>query len=757
MKKVLSLILTFVFVIGLCAAVPVTANAASVDDLKFELNEDGKSYSVSAKNTNIKGELVIPNTYNGLPVTTVAEEGFMFCSSLTSIIIPDSIEVIEDYGFYSCSSVDSLELPKNLKKIGRSAFYSWHKLPSVTIPASVEFINGGIFHSSYELTEIKVESGNKNYKSVDGILYNIDMTELLDYPVAKGGSTFTVPQTVRKIAGWCFSNNRYLTSIELNDNIKTIEDGTFAYCRTLKILDFGNNVTRIGVNSFRDCDKIVSINFPDSIEIIDSFAFFDCGGLTSVEIPAKVTVIKDFSFASCVSLETVTIPSGVVSIEEAVFANNSNLKTVKFKGTEAQWKLITIEPENNDNLLNVNMEFLPESESHVHNFISEITEYPTCTIAGVKTFTCSCGSRYTETIEALGHKWNDGSITMHPTCTTSGEKTFVCKVCYTSKSELIPANGHKETVVGKKDATENEVGYTGDKVCSVCNKEIEKGEEIPKLSTTLATPVATVKNSATGVKVTWKAIDGATSYKVYRKTYSTKTKKYGSWKTCGTVKSTSYVDTNAKSGTKYIYTVKAFNGDTKSGIKNSSSILFLAQPTVKIANASTGVKVKWNKITGATGYKVYRAEYVNGKWTGWKSVKTIDKGSTVSWTDKSAKSGVKYKYTVKAVNGKTGSTYKSSSSLLYLAQPKTTVKAVSDGVKVSWTQITGATSYKIYRSEYNTKTKKWSSWKSIKTAKSTSKSYTDKTAKKGVKYRYTVKAVKGKTASTYKASGSVKR
>ncbi|MBO5857315.1 MAG: fibronectin type III domain-containing protein, partial [Clostridia bacterium] len=66
-------------------------------------------------------------------------------------------------------------------------------------------------------------------------------------------------------------------------------------------------------------------------------------------------------------------------------------------------------------------------------------------------------------------------------------------------------------------------------------------------------------------------------------------------------------------------------------------------------------------------------------------------------------------------------------------------------------------SYKIYRSEYNAKTKKWSGWKSIKTAKLTSKSYTDKSAKKGVKYKYTVRAVNGDYKSTYKASGSVKR
>ena len=136
---------------------------------------------------------------------------------------------------------------------------------------------------------------------------------------------------------------------------------------------------------------------------------------------------------------------------------------------------------------------------------------------------------------------------------------------------------------------------------------------------------------------------------------------------------------------------------------------------------------------------------------------TIKKNATVSWVDKSAKSGTTYRYTVRAVNGSVKSTYAASNTLLYLAQPKTTVKAVSNGVNVSWTQSTGATSYTIYRMEYNAKTKKWSSWKAVTNAKSTAKSYTDKTAKKGVTYKYTVKAVNGKTASTYKASGSVKR
>jgi fibronectin type 3 domain-containing protein len=88
---------------------------------------------------------------------------------------------------------------------------------------------------------------------------------------------------------------------------------------------------------------------------------------------------------------------------------------------------------------------------------------------------------------------------------------------------------------------------------------------------------------------------------------------------------------------------------------------------------------------------------------------------------------------------------------MFLTMPKTTVKAVKTGITVTWTQSTGATSYEVYRAEYNKKTKKYSGYKKVVTAKSTAKSYTDKTAKKGVKYKYTVKAVNGKVASAYNA------
>ena len=273
------------------------------------------------------------------------------------------------------------------------------------------------------------------------------------------------------------------------------------------------------------------------------------------------------------------------------------------------------------------------------------------------------------------------------------------------------------------------------------------------------TPTVKVALAAKGIKVSWSTAANATGYTVYRSQYNTKTKSWTKWASRGTAKAnvTSWTDTKVTSGVQYKYTVRACNGSFKSNYNTTGAgTLFLAQPTVKIANASTGVKVSWSKVTGATGYTVYRSEYKNGAWTKWASRGTA-KANKTSWVDTKVTSGVQYKYTVRAINGKVASTYVSSNTVLYLAQPKTTVKAVSNGINVAWTQSAGATGYTVYRMEYNTKTKKWSSWKNMGTAKASKTNWTDKSAKKGVTYRYTVKAVNGKTASTYVASGSVKR
>ncbi len=332
------------------------------------------------------------------------------------------------------------------------------------------------------------------------------------------------------------------------------------------------------------------------------------------------------------------------------------------------------------------------------------------------------------------HVPSDWIIDNKPTCTEKGSKHRDCTVCGAVAETIeIPATGHT-TSSWKTDekATVYKAGLKHKK-CTVCKETLET-EKIPQLKPGRTTVKASTTSS--GIKITWSKVTGADKYTVYRKTGD------GSYKAIKTVTGTSYTDTTAKSGTKYRYNVKAKNeagyGEyAKSGVTK----LFLATPKVTVSNALSGVTVKWNKITGAKGYYVYRKLSGSDSWT---KIATVKSGTTVSFTDKKASAGKKYYYTVKAYNGDYVSTTKASSIIEFLKAP--TLKSVTSGksgVTVKWAKSTGADGYYVYRKEGS------GSYKKISTVKGNSKvSYLDKSAKKGKTYTYYVKAYSGKSVST---------
>ncbi len=264
----------------------------------------------------------------------------------------------------------------------------------------------------------------------------------------------------------------------------------------------------------------------------------------------------------------------------------------------------------------------------------------------------------------------------------------------------------------------------------------------------LSNPVATVSNVTKGVKVSWEEISGAKKYTVYRKTYSSGS--WGSWKAIKTTTDVTYTDTTAKSGVSYRYTVCAINGSSSSDITSTATIKRLSNPVVTVSNVTKGIKVSWKKISGAEKYTVYRRQYTDGAWGSWKAIKTT---TAISYTDTAAKSGTYYQYRVRAVNGSYKSSYKTTDKLLRLSNPSAALSKTSDGIKVSWSKVSGAKKYTVYRKTYSNGS--WSGWTAIKTT--TAKSYLDTTAKKGVTYRYCVKAVNGDYKSSYSSSDNIKR
>lgn len=275
-----------------------------------------------------------------------------------------------------------------------------------------------------------------------------------------------------------------------------------------------------------------------------------------------------------------------------------------------------------------------------------VTKEPTYTSTGTKKYTCTnCGETKIETIARLvctKHAWDAGVVTIQPTYKTEGTRKYTCTNCGETKTETIAklvctTHAWDNGTVTKK-ATYTATGvrkYT----CKTCGAA--KQVTIAKLKLTKVTVKAAQQTSA--VKLTWNRSAGASGYKIYRRTAK------GRYVCIKTVKSgtTSYVDKTVKSGNRYYYCVKAYNGNVLSGY-TEASILYIKAPVVTVRKSAQGVKLSWKKSAGAKKYIVYR-KTPTGKY---RAVKTVT-AKTLSWTDKTAKKGQTYYYIVKAVNNKT--------------------------------------------------------------------------------------------------------
>ena len=252
-------------------------------------------------------------------------------------------------------------------------------------------------------------------------------------------------------------------------------------------------------------------------------------------------------------------------------------------------------------------------------------------------------------------------------------------------------------------------------------------------------PLSKAENAADGIRITWKSVPGAEGYYVYRKTSGS------SWVRLGSVASTSYIDSqNLSTGTKYIYTVRAYEGSNRSWYdsKGVSTVWVETPELLSAEKTSTGMTVKWSAVKGATSYRFYRKDN-NSSW------KVIADTSSTSYTDKSSlASGSEYVYTVRAYKDSSRSYYKTEGiTVTNLSNPPLTkAENASGGIKVTWKSVKGAEGYYVYRKTSG------SSW--LRLASVSGTSYTDSSdLSNGTKYTYTVRAFKGSDRSWYNSTG----
>jgi BspA type Leucine rich repeat region (6 copies) len=317
-------------------------------------------------------DVAIPNTTNGLPVTTIGSDAFFQSENLTSVEIGTNVTTIADNAFFQCFTLTSVSIPASVTNIGQGPFFDCQSLTAMAVSAANTHytnVNGLLFNKaqtsliqypggiggSYTLpaavtnvgeafigntlTTISNNSANLFYSTTNGVLFNKNKTQIISYPGALGGS-YTNPSTVTIIVGGAFEYSTSVASITIGSTVTNIGDVAFYDCASLTAITVNPaNLFYSSTNGVLfDKKKTQLIQYPIAIggsytipaTVTDlaEGAFGDALNLTDVVIPNSVTNIGFETFYNCPSLSNVTIGSHLVSIAAEAFFLDPSLTDI---------------------------------------------------------------------------------------------------------------------------------------------------------------------------------------------------------------------------------------------------------------------------------------------------------------------------------------------------------------------------------------------------------------------------------------------
>ena len=290
-----------------------------------------------------------------------------------NIMLPDSITEIDNYVFSYWKGTE-VTLTSNIIYIGRNAFIGCENLISIVIPESVTNMGEDVFEGCTSLNNIAVSEDNLYYQSIDGVLFNEAVTEIIAYPINKLDNSYTIPSTVISIGERAFIGCDKLEGIILSENIENIGSYAFYGCKELISIYLGEKITNIEYGVFNECLKLTEINVstgsnafksidgilftksgdtiikyplgitettytvPDEVTTIGIYAFQNEVDLINIILPESLIYINDYAFYGCSNLISIIMPDNVISIGNCSFAYCSNLANINL----------------NDNLTNIN-------------------------------------------------------------------------------------------------------------------------------------------------------------------------------------------------------------------------------------------------------------------------------------------------------------------------------------------------------------------------------------------------------------------
>ena len=778
-KCLTSVFLTITMLLSIIVVVPITVNASEDDELTygdFQYKiEDDNSCTITDYD-GMASSLSIPSAINGHTVKQIDTGALSDNRIITSVTIPNGVTTIGFSAFNGCIKLEKIKFSSNLDtvcenafnntkwfnnqsnglvyvgkvaykykgdmprdtkitvksdtvSISESAFKDCANLTAILIPSSVKHIDKYAFYNCQGLTKLNFNDGierieNDAFGSCEK-LTSVNFSETLKsigafaFVECKKLSEITIPQSVTSVGEYAFSGCENLASVTVSDDLPYVGGRAFEKTKWLNSqpdgvvyigksaygykgdmpknteLSLKSGITNISGYAFYEEKNLTSVKIPETVNRIGNWAFLDCEGLKNVNIPDGVKRIESWTFSNCSSLTNITVPDSVTVLDGLAFSYCTNLKNIELS----------------KNLTEIGMGAL----SHCTSL--ETIDIPDSVIIMDNIAMAGCSELKSVNIgsnlKTVGGQVFAGCTSLEKVNVNLNNKNYTSEngIWYDknkTKIILYPYNKKDSAYTTPTSLKELCNGYVGSYGTLLDNSNLK--------TVTIEKNVAKIDDYAIGF------VFDFDNYKINK------------------VKD---------------FTVKGYRGTVAESYAKKNSFNFVALdktlqiPSIsKLENTSGGIKISWNKVSGAYGYRVYQKTS-----NGWKRIKDT---TATSYTDSAVSVNQTKTYTMRCIdkNGNTVSGYNSkgwSKKYSPVAPTISKLENTSGGIKLSWNKIAGVYGYRLY---YKTSSGGWKRFKDT-----TATSFTDSGVSPNRTETYTIRCIdkNGNTVSGYNSKGWSKK